>query len=73
MFNYKKPKMNFTKKQIDRASMLLSGDGDAKEMLIAIKAQSEIDGTVLIDYVDGVTPIESAEFSYTCNEFIELI
>lgn len=65
--------MEFTTNQISNASVLLSADNNIIEALTAIKLQSENDGEVLIDEVEGVTPIEAIEFKFTCNEFLDLI
>lgn len=64
--------MKVSKKVIERAGMLLSGnDEDIVTMIEAIAKHSEPKD--LIDYIDEVVPTHSSENSFTCKDFLELI
>lgn len=57
----------------DIAYEMLSTDDESltiKEMIAAIEAQDKIDGSQLIDYVEGVYVWEKIELEFTCNDFL---
>ena len=45
-------------------------DLPVEQQVEAIIKQSKIDGTEMIDYVDGVQTTEQFEFAFTCNDFL---
>ena len=44
-----------------------------KEMIEVIQDQDTIDGSMLIDYVEGVQVWQKLELEYTCHEFLQHI
>jgi hypothetical protein len=62
---------------IERASHYLC-EGDSEEESVAsqvdlIVAQSEIDGSMTLDHVEGIVVWEKVEYSFTVNSFLEEI
>jgi len=52
---------------------LCNDDVSVEEQVEAIKKQSEIDGAVMIDDIEGVTVWEKVENTFNCYEFLDLI
>lgn len=64
--------MGISKKVIERAGMLLSGnDEEIVTMINAIAGHKKQND--LIDYIDCVVPTQSSENSFMCGDFLELI
>jgi hypothetical protein len=64
--------MGISKKVIERAGMLLSGnDEEIVTMINAIAGHKKQND--LIDYIDCVVPTHSSENSFICGDFLELI
>jgi len=59
----------------DKAYEILCCDDDYSipEMITAIEEQAKIDGTELIDYVDGVSVWQKLELEFTCDAFLKYI
>ena len=60
----------------EQAGELLSIDSDGltlQEMLDAIIEQNKINGTVMVDTLDGVYMWEKLEWSFTCENFLKHI
>jgi len=52
---------------------LCNDDVSVEEQVQAIQKQADIDGSVMIDYVEGVTVWEKVENAFSCDEFLDLI
>jgi len=52
---------------------LCNDDVSVEEQVEAIQKQADIDGSVMIDYVEGVTVWEKVENAFSCDEFLDLI
>lgn len=59
----------------DKASEILSSDDEysLKDMIELIQDQDAVDGSCMIDYVDGVIVWEKMQMEFTCDEFLKYI
>lgn len=59
----------------DIAYEILSSDDEypLKDMIELIQDQDAVDGSLLIDYVEGVMVWEKLQFEFTCHEFLKHI
>ena len=46
---------------------------NVRQMVDAISQQADIDGSRMIDHVDGVLVWEAVEYRFTCDDFLDLI
>lgn len=60
---------------VERASHYLCEPDDTTiaEQVALIVAQAEIDGSVMLDHVDGIMVWEKVEYSFTVDSFLEEI
>ena len=62
------------KSKIDNAShYVCTDDIDVEGQVEAIEKQADIDGNVMIDNVEGVTVWEKVQYTFSCDEFLDLI
>lgn len=53
--------------------ILLDNEYSIEDMIEVIKDQDAVDGSILIDYVEGVEVWQKMEFEFTCHEFLQYI
>lgn len=59
----------------DKANGVLCSDNEypLKDMIELIQDQATVDGSTMIDYVEGVTVWEKMQLEFTCDEFLKHI
>ena len=69
--------MQYTEKNLERLSQMVSldhnEDNEIEIVMERLLEQQKIDGTILADYVEGVSMWQPMEFSLTVNQLLETI